>query len=105
MSTWTNEAILDALRGVVEPELGKDVVSLELVEVEGTSGDHGAGLTLTVKSSNPAMHARKRMQEAVEFALERAFGKPAKFSTIHIIFVMLVYDWDTFSNFHFFLIY
>ena len=78
MSTWTNEAILDALRGVVEPELGKDVVSLELVEVDGTSGDHGAGLTLTVKSSNPAMHARKRMQEAVEFALERAFGKPVE---------------------------
>ena len=78
MSTWTNEAILDTLRGVVEPELGKDVVSLELVEVEGTSGDHGAGLTLTVKSSNPAKHARKRMQEAVEFALERAFGKPVE---------------------------
>ncbi len=76
MSKWTNEAILDALRGVVEPELGKDVVSLDLVEVEGTAADHGAGLTLTVKSSNPAMHARKRMQEAVEFALERAFGKP-----------------------------
>ena len=76
MSNWTNDAILDALRGVVEPELGKDVVSLDLVEVEGTAGDHGAGLTLTVKSSNPAMHARKRMQEAVEFALERAFGKP-----------------------------
>ena len=76
MSKWTNDAILDALRGVVEPELGKDVVSLDLVEVEGTAGDHGAGLTLTVKSSNPAMHARKRMQEAVEFALERAFGKP-----------------------------
>ena len=78
MSNWTNDAILDALRGVVEPELGKDVVSLDLVEVEGTSGDHGAGLTLTVKSSNPAMHARKRMQEAVEFALERAFGKPVE---------------------------
>jgi ATP-binding protein involved in chromosome partitioning len=76
MSNWTNDAILDALRGVVEPELGKDVVSLDLVEVEGSAGDHGEGLTLTVKSSNPAMHARKRMQEAVEFALERAFGKP-----------------------------
>ena len=76
MSNWTNDAILDALRGVVEPELGKDVVSLDLVEVEGAAGDHGEGLTLTVKSSNPAMHARKRMQEAVEFALERAFGKP-----------------------------
>lgn len=78
MSNWTNEAVLDALRGVVEPELGKDLVSLELVEVEGSAGEHGAGLTLTVKSSNPAMHARKRMQEAVEFALERAFGKPVE---------------------------
>ena len=27
-----------------------------------------------MKSSNPAMHARKRMQEAVEFAIERKFG-------------------------------
>ena len=78
MSNWTNEAVLDALRGVVEPELGKDLLSLELVEVEGSAGEHGAGLTLTVKSSNPAMHARKRMQEAVEFALERAFGKPVE---------------------------
>ncbi len=78
MSNWTNEAVLDALRGVVEPELGKDLVSLELVEVEGSAGEHGAGLTLTVKSSNPAMHARKRMQEAVEFALERTFGKPVE---------------------------
>ena len=78
MSNWTNEAVLDALRGVVEPELCKDLVSLELVEVEGSAGEHGAGLTLTVKSSNPAMHARKRMQEAVEFALERAFGKPVE---------------------------
>ena len=76
MSNWTNDAILEALRGVVEPELGKDIVSLELLEISGEAGDHGEGLTLEVKSSNPAMHARKRMQEAVEFALERAFGKP-----------------------------
>ena len=76
MSNWTNDAILDALRGVVEPELGKDIVSLELVEITGEAGDHGEGLTIEVKSSNPAMHARKRMQEAVEFALERALGKP-----------------------------
>ena len=76
MSNWTNDAILDALRGVVEPELGKDMVSLEL----GGGGRRGRGprrgLDAEVKSSNPAMHARKRMQEAVEFALERAFGKP-----------------------------
>jgi chromosome partitioning protein len=31
-------------------------------------------ISIEVKSSNPALHARKRMQEAVEFAIERAFG-------------------------------
>lgn len=76
MNDWSKSAVLDALRGVVEPELGKDIVSLELVELEGEAGEHGEGLSIRVKSSNPAMHARKRMKEAVEFALERAFGAP-----------------------------
>ena len=76
--TWTKDAILEALRGVVEPELGKDIVALDLVQISGDASEHGQGLSIEVKSSNPAMHARKRMQEAVEFALERAFGKPVE---------------------------
>ena len=28
---WTEEAVLEALKGVMDPELGKDVVSLEWV--------------------------------------------------------------------------
>ena len=76
MNDWSKSAVLDALRGVVEPELGKDIVSLELVELEGEAGEHGEGLAIRVKSSNPAMHARKRMKDAVEFALERGVGTP-----------------------------
>ena len=46
-------------------------MSLDLVEnLEVTENK----VVATVKSSNPAMHARKRMQEAVEFAIERKFG-------------------------------
>lgn len=78
MSNWSKDAILEALQGVVEPELGKDIVALELVELSGEPGEHGQGLTVQVKSSNPALHARKRMQEAIHFALERAFGQPVE---------------------------
>lgn len=65
------ENVLAALQGVVEPELGKDIVTLNFVSELKLSE---AAVEVTVKSSNPAMHARARMQEAVEFALERAFG-------------------------------
>ena len=72
---WTREETMAALGGLMEPELGKDLVTLGLVAVEGEATDeHGEGVTVVVKSSNPAMHARKRMEEAVRFALERAMG-------------------------------
>ena len=67
----TKEAVFAALSGVMEPDLGKDIVSLELItDLDISSGK----VKMIVKSSNPAMHARQRMQEAVEFAIERAFG-------------------------------
>jgi ATP-binding protein involved in chromosome partitioning len=75
MNNLTKEAVLEALQSVVEPELGKDIVTLDLIaslEVEGLA------VRVEVKTSNPAMHARTRMQEAVEFALERNFGKEIK---------------------------
>ena len=71
----TRENVAQALSGVMEPDLGKDLVSLELVESLEIEGDT---IKVIVKSSNPAMHARKRMQEAVEFAFERAFGSDVK---------------------------
>lgn len=68
----TRDKVLEALGNVIEPDLKKDIVSQNLVEDliidENT-------IALTVFVTNPALHARKRMQEAVEFALERVLGK------------------------------
>ena len=68
----TKEKVLEALSSVHEPDLKKDIVSLNLIE----------GLTIKeneiafiVKVSNPAMHSRKKMEEACEFAIERFIGK------------------------------
>jgi ATP-binding protein involved in chromosome partitioning len=65
------ENILSVLGKIVEPDLKKDIVSLNLVE--DLSHDDG-NISLSVYVSNPAMHARRRMQEAVEFNLKRVFG-------------------------------
>lgn len=66
------EDVLDVLGVVMEPDLKKDIVSANLVEdlkIEENS------ISLKVLVSNPALHARRRMQEAVEFNLKNKFGK------------------------------
>jgi len=66
------ESVLELLGTILEPDLKKDIVSLNFVEeltIEGNS------ISLTVYVQNPALHARKRMQEAVEFNLKRQFGQ------------------------------
>jgi ATP-binding protein involved in chromosome partitioning len=68
----TVESVIDALKKVVEPDLKKDIITLDLVEDIKVNENK---ISFTVKIYNPAMHAKKRMQEALEFALERAFGK------------------------------
>ncbi|WP_083261222.1 Mrp/NBP35 family ATP-binding protein [Crocinitomix algicola] len=68
----TIENLKEALKKVIEPDLKKDIITLDLVsdiKIEDQK------ISFQVKIYNPAMHAKKRMQEALEFALERAFGK------------------------------
>lgn len=68
----TREAVLELLGTIMEPDLKKDIVSLNFVEdleIDASS------ISLTVYSSNPALHARKRMQDAVEFNIRRVFGQ------------------------------
>jgi ATP-binding protein involved in chromosome partitioning len=68
----TREAVLEVLGDITEPDLKQDIVSANLVEhLEVTDNS----IALKVLTSNPAMHARKRMKEAVEFNLKRNFGE------------------------------
>jgi ATP-binding protein involved in chromosome partitioning len=67
-----SETILESLKKVIEPDLGKDIVSLGLVADIKVLEDK---VSLSVQMKNPAMHARKRMQEACAFAIERSVGK------------------------------
>lgn len=65
------DKIREALSNVIEPDLKKDLIALDLVQdikVEGSK------ISFTVRVNNPAMHSRKRMEEACAFAIERNLG-------------------------------
>ncbi len=71
----TEKALFDALSKVIEPDLKKDIVELDLVK-DVTIDERT--ITVIVEVSNPAMHSRKRMEEAVKFQLKQAFGDDVK---------------------------
>lgn len=67
----SRENVLKVLGAIIEPDLKKDIVSANLVEdIQIQEGK----LAVKVLVSNPAMHARKRMAEALDFNLKKAFG-------------------------------
>ncbi len=68
----TVDQVREALRKVIEPDLKKDIITLDLVSDIKVVDNK---ISFEVKVFNPAMHAKVRMNEALEFALERAFGK------------------------------
>lgn len=74
----TREKILEALSFVMEPDLRKDIVSLNLVSnIQYTENS----VSFDLKISNPAMHNRKRMEEACEHQLKRFLGDAVKVET------------------------
>jgi len=68
----SRQAIIEALRNVIEPDLKKDIVELGLVKINDVIDNK---IDLQVKVSNPAMHSKMRMREACEFAIQRTLGK------------------------------
>ena len=65
------ENVLQVLGNIMEPELKQDIVSANLVEHLALEENK---IVVKVYAANPAMHARKRLQEAVVFNLQREFG-------------------------------
>jgi ATP-binding protein involved in chromosome partitioning len=72
MNHPTREQVLEVLGSITEPDLKKDIVSANLVDDLQINATE---ISVIVQTVNPAMHARRRMQEAVEFNLKRVFGK------------------------------
>ncbi|MGC6434597.1 MAG: Mrp/NBP35 family ATP-binding protein [Crocinitomicaceae bacterium] len=67
----TREQILEVLGSIIEPDLKKDIVTLNLVEDIQIEGNK---IKLLVNIFNTALHAKKRMQEALIFNLKRVLG-------------------------------
>lgn len=77
--SFSREQVIEVLGTVLEPDLKKDIVSLNLVEKIDITED---GIELVILISNPALHARKRMQELVEFNLRQTLGADLKIATV-----------------------
>ncbi len=67
----TQEQVLNALSFVIEPDLKKDVVSLGFVSNIKIDGNK---VSCTIQASNPAMHNRKRIEEACDHQLRLKIG-------------------------------
>ena len=74
-----NEDVIAVLSNILDPDLKKDIVSLNMVEDVEIDGDH---IKLTVYVTNPAMHYRNRMKEAVEFNLKSRLNSDIKISCV-----------------------
>ena len=73
----SREKVLEILGNISEPDLKKDLISANLVE-NLVIDEANALVSFDLKIVNPALHARKRMQEAIQFNMEREFGKELK---------------------------
>lgn len=77
----SEKALYEALSKVIDPDLKKDIVSLDLIQ-DVTVDDKTVYVITEV--TNPAMHARKRMEEAIKFQIKQALrieGLSVKVST------------------------
>jgi ATP-binding protein involved in chromosome partitioning len=70
----TQEAVLDALRTVIDPELHKDIVTLQMVKIVQISD---ASVTLQVTLTTPACPLRETIEKDIRAALAKVSGVSA----------------------------
>jgi ATP-binding protein involved in chromosome partitioning len=70
MENISRESVLNILGNIIDPELKKDIVSLNFVSQLKIEGNF---ISVSVFSYNPSLHARKRLQETIEFNLKKEF--------------------------------
>ena len=66
MPSLTHDAVIDAMRTVLEPELGRDLVSLDMVKnvvIDGTA------LSMTIELTTPACPLKDEIERTTNAAL------------------------------------
>ncbi len=72
---FTEKEVLNALGFVIEPDLKKDIVTLNLVDNIQINENN---LSFNLQINNPALHNKKRITEACEHHLNRLLGNNLK---------------------------
>ena len=71
----TNELILEALKNVQEPDLGKDLVTLQMVRDINISGDN---VSFTIVLTTPACPLKELIKRDCETAIHNFVSRDAK---------------------------
>ena len=78
----TNERITGVLSQIVDPQLKKDIVTLQHVLRIDIIGNK---IILDVLISSPAMHVKKKMDQLIKDAIYNEFGKDVEIA-LHLVF-------------------
>ena len=69
--SFSEKDILHALSFIIEPDLKKDIVELNLVSNVKSEGNN---ISFSLQINNPALHNKKRIIEACQLHLDRVLG-------------------------------
>src|SRR5690606_35401715 len=69
--SFSGKDILHARSFIIEPDLKKELVELNLVSNVKSEGNH---ISISLQINNPALHNKKRIIEACQLHLDRVLG-------------------------------